>query len=412
MSPRPMIFLSTRAPWPPVTGHFMRTYRTVAALAKERPVHFLGFFDKGLDADARARARSALEKVCASVWIGEVPAETSNWLLFRDLLVATVTLKPFVAVKYYSSDMRKRLKEQYQRTPDAIVWADMLPLAEYLKHLPSAQSILTMHNVESTRLARLAAGAANPLVRFGLGLQARLLAAYERRVMPMIDHCVAVSVADASELAKLAPRCRIAVVPNGAELSVDPVLWGTEPRPTAIWVGGMKDPYNKEAVDVFCKAALPEIIRRVPDFQWLVVGGSPADSVLAAKERFPQAVRVLGFVDNLEQQYHRAHIALIPLQSGAGTKLKVLEAMGMGLAVVTTPVGAEGLDAVHDTHMSISVGIQKLVDETCRLLGDRRAAMRIAQAAHRLVEQRFQWPLIETAFRAEAEMIDLQGIDT
>lgn len=391
---RPAIaFIATRVPYPPVTGHYIRTFNILRGLAEHYDVHLLAFQARDADAAAVERARRALGEFCASVHIYPVRSEVSRLWLLLDLLRATLQLKPFVAAKYDSPLMRSTLRRLMKEESIALVHADSLPSGEYLRDL-DCPVLLTNHNVEYMRLFRFAGQHRLMPVRWALELQAILTRRYEKQLIRTIGTCITVSNDDAEVLARDIPQASFHVVPNGADTSA-PALDPAKPwLPTALWVGGMDDPYNRQAVIHFAENIFPHIVRSIPDFRWTVVGKHPPAQLLALAQASPRNVQLAGFVDDLRKQYAACSIVVVPLISGAGTKLKVLEAMAMGRAVVTTSVGAEGIGARDGVELEITDSDEEFARRVVRLLQDPDRSNAIARAARDLAERVYDWRVV------------------
>ena len=177
-----------------------------------------------------------MTKYCESVFIEEVPAEKSRVRLIWDLLISTVTLRPFVARKYRSRRMQRAIDDALRTKNVVLAHGDSLPSGQYLQHL-SCPTVLTNHNVEYLRLSSFARIQTSSVRRFAYEIQARLTKLYERALLRQIRNCVVVSESDRQELARLAAGIRLFVVANGTDVSRPPLREPPAGSKTAIWVG-------------------------------------------------------------------------------------------------------------------------------------------------------------------------------
>ena len=405
MKPKPyLIFVATRVPHPPVTGHFLRTMNIVRGLAEHFSILFFAFHDKRASAAARADAESAMMKYCESVFIEEVPAEKSRARCIWDILISTATLRPFVARKYRSRRMRRAIGDALRTKDVVLAHGDSLPSGQYLQHL-SCPTLLTNHNVEHLRLSSYARIQTSHIMRFAYQIQARLTKRYERTLLREVHNCVVVSESDRQELARLVPGIRLFVVPNGTDASRPALPAPPAGNKTAIWVGGMNDEYNREAVLYFAKDILPIIRTEVPDFRWRVVGRDPPPALVKMAALAASGIELVGFADDLGQHYSDSAIAVVPLTSGGGTKLKTLEAMAMGRVIVTTPIGAEGIPVSDGVTMEIANSPGQFAAKTIALLRDSARAARIAAAARALIEQSYDWRAINAEMHQAVQSV-------
>ena len=387
-----LLFIATRVPYPPVTGHYLRTLNVLRGLSKRFRIHFFGFRDKHGTTEEYAAADKALGALCASAHIEEVGAERSTARLLFDLASSLLTGRPFTASKYFSSTLRREIHAACQTHEIVLAHADSLPSGQYLLDL-NVPRLLTNHNVEYQRLYRYAAQRGGAYGVF-LRLQAGLTRRFELKILNAIGNCVAVSEDDRIELGRQLPDVRFFVVPNGTDTSSPPLPPADPTALSALWVGGMNDPFNREGVLHFASRILPRVRRQVAGFQWTLVGRDPPPLLKTLAQDSRSRIVLAGFVPTLREVYARSAIVVVPLVSGGGTKLKVLEAMAMGRAVVTTPVGAEGIDARDGVEMEIAASDEEFARKTAELLLDPERRNRIAAAARKLAESKYSWEVI------------------
>ena len=377
-------------PFPAVTGHYLRTLNILKGLAEHFDVYFFGFYDKDGAPAAFAEAERAMRAICKEVHIEHVGAERSGIRLVWDLLSSALMLRPFVAAKYHSASMRRAIRATLRSRNVAVVHADSLPSGQYLAGI-ALPKLLTNHNIEYARLLSYASIQRSRLKKIAYRVQATLTKRYERQMLLAAGNCVVVSQADGEALARLAPGARFFLVNNGTDTSCPPLPAPPSGSRTALWVGGMNDVYNREAVNYFANAILPRIRSEVPQFRWRVVGRDPPKSLVDLAADPESGVVLAGFVEDLRREYADAAIVVVPLTSGGGTKLKVLEAMAMGRAVVTTPVGAEGITVRDGVEMEIADSAEAFSRKTVRLLLDPQRAAYMATAARALAERSYDW---------------------
>ena len=391
LNPKPnLIFVATRVPFPAVTGHYLRTLNILRGLTEHFDVCFFGFHDKDAAQAASAEAERAMRAICEEVYIEHVGAERSRIRLIWDLLSSALTLRPFVAAKYHSASMHRAIRATLRSRNVALVHADSLPSGQYLAGI-AVPKLLTNHNIEYVRLWSYASIQRSRIKKIAFQIQATLTKRYERRMLLAAGNCVVVSAADGEALAQLAPEARFFLVNNGTDTSYPPLPLPPSGSHTALWVGGMNDVYNREAVNYFANEILPQIRTQVPQFRWRVVGRDPPKSLVDLAADPNSGVELAGFVADLRREYADAAIVVVPLTSGGGTKLKVLEAMAMGRAVVTTPIGAEGIAVRDGLEMEIADSAKAFTSKTIRLLLDARRAAHMASAARALAERSYDW---------------------
>ncbi|TVR97334.1 MAG: glycosyltransferase [Rhodospirillales bacterium] len=156
-----------------------------------------------------------------------------------------------------------------------------------------------------------------------------------------------------------------------------------------IFSGVMNFYPNVDAVLYFATNVFPLVKSRMPSAAWYIVGRDPTPEIQALHA--PPDIIVTGFVDDLREHVGRAQVVICPMISGSGIKNKVLEAMALGRAVVSTPSGVAGIDFTDGTHLWVAESAESFAARVVQLLGDSAARERIGQAARRLVEARYSW---------------------
>jgi glycosyltransferase involved in cell wall biosynthesis len=185
------------------------------------------------------------------------------------------------------------------------------------------------------------------------------------------------------------------VVPNGVDVDAFPWAPVAEGH-TIVFTGSLDYLPNVDGLAWFCGDVLPAIRARVPDATLDIVGRNPVDDVVALS-RLP-GVMLHRDVASVVPHLHQARVAVVPLRLGSGTRLKALEAMAAGVALVGTAVGLEGLAIGSGRHALVADSPEAFADSAVRLLTNDGDASELAAAARRLVEERYRWDVIGERF--------------
>jgi glycosyltransferase involved in cell wall biosynthesis len=231
--------------------------------------------------------------------------------------------------------------------------------------------------------------------------EGRLLARTEQRAARAARAVLAVSERDAGYYRDLGAS-HVYVAPNGVDTrAYAAVHAGHSAEPVILFVGAMSWPPNVSAVHFLATAVLPAVRQRFAAARLCVVGADPAPEVqsLAALP----GVEVTGRVPDIAPYLRDAHVLAVPLESGGGTRLKILEAFAAGVPVVATAVAAEGLAVIADHHLSLAER-DRFAESVMETLLDPGRAARRAVHARKLAAQRYDWSAIgQVAYRAVAE---------
>lgn len=256
----------------------------------------------------------------------------------------------------------------------------------------SATTVCFTHNVEAEIFARHAEQSDSLLMRRIWAAQHSKMARFERQSLQRFDAVVAVSTRDAQLMRERYGLKHVEAIPTGVDL--DRFAWRPQQQidaahpPTVVFTGSMDWDANIDGVHHFVTEALPLIRAQIPDVRFMVVGRHPPPSLLALARAHPE-VTFTGYVDDVRPYVHAAHVFVIPLRVGGGTRIKAFEAMAMGCPVVSTSIGIEGLDITPETHCLVRESASEQADAVVALLREPLQRERLSRDARECVEQRF-----------------------
>jgi glycosyltransferase involved in cell wall biosynthesis len=268
----------------------------------------------------------------------------------------------------------------------------------------SIPAVADLHDIDSVAHARssqLEGPTTGPWVLAKRTVTTQKIRAAERTIAATYPLCVVASHHDAAALDRVAGRrVRAVAVPNGVDTaSFQPLCSVSAQADTLVFTGLMAHAPNADGVRYFCAEVLPLIWQRRPSVRLLVVGTDPPPDVRALDQGATGRVRVLGAVPDTRPYLAESRVAVVPLRSGSGTRLKILEALAMERPVVSTTIGVEGLEVVDDQHLLIADQPAAFAAAVLRLLEDRVLARRLAAEGRALVERRYRWDAIGTQWQ-------------
>lgn len=394
---RPLLFLSPRVPEPLNTGAKIRTHALLGELRKQFAVDYAGFLQPDL---TQTQARHSLEG-CGRVTL---VAERAQGLPAKATLALCNLAQsfPVTIAKYGHRELRRVVRRWMNEHPDGVVHADHIHMAPYLGLGRTALRVIDEHNVEARILERLAGKTDRPLARPYIRLQARRMRRWEGRLARQADLVLAVSPEDGEELAAMAPETPVEVIPNGVNLQYfrsgrpeDPDAVGQRlDSKRLVFTGSMNWLPNQDAVVFFCESILPLLAKGSdgdPDWQFTIVGLDPPAPVRALAD---EQVRVTGSVPDVRPYIDEAAIYVVPLRIGGGSRLKILEAFAMGIPVVSTTVGCEGLGVEHGNQLLIADTPEAFAREIERLKNSPHLADKLTQNARTHAQAHFSWVAI------------------
>ena len=381
-----ILYITTKSPLPTNDGHSLRTYNLLRAVAAKHSISLISFVKFPIEYSYK----SDLEKICSSVSLLSLPENNSRSSLCMSAAANLFQTVPFVAQKYKLKVMRDAILHQLDQRHFDLVHLDMLPLGVYLDDI-KRPTLLNAHNVESALLRRKAEGMnKGPVKRYFLN-QAERLEQFEWMVVSRVNHIVTCSEEDRSIITSLAPGTSVSVVPNGVDtIFYKPDVLSEVNSSRLGFVGGMNWFPNKDAIIWFDEKIIGKIHQHDPTIVLDVVGRDDGGMRL----QHQHSIKMHGFVDDVRPYVQNAAVVIVPIRIGGGTRLKVLEAMSMGKAIVTTSIGVEGIRVEHGTHVLIADTPEDFAQCVSRVQKDEGLRNRLGKAARELVCARYQWKAI------------------
>ena len=388
-----LLFLCQTLPYPPDGGVWIRTYHVLRLLAREFDVTALCF------ERARTSAHGAAHDIVtgceglsplAAVEVFALPHKHSRVRFAWDHLRSAMFGQVYTRYVYDSRPFRRRLRELLRSRDFALVHVDSLDLARYLPACRNLPVVCVHHDIESNLLRRRAALDQHPLRRAYFRYQAWLMDAIERRHCEHIALNVTCSEHDRSLLLTTAPRSRVVVVPNAVD--VDAFQPVEHDGSGVAYVGGTTPFPNRDALDFFCDEILPRLRAAGAQDAIRWIGNASPDEQRIYQERY--GMDLTGYVDDVRPLMGDAACHVVPLRTGGGTRLKILNAWAMGKAVVSTSVGCEGLAAVDGENILIRNHPGEFADAVLEVLGNAPLRRELGARGRATVERLYSWETV------------------
>lgn len=387
------VFVANRLPWPLVDGWTRRTFHVVEALAAEWPVDLI-VFDHG-DATAQDAATRAFG---GRVRIVTIPSK--RWRRYLGLLRGLLGSRPLHVTAHEDPAFHAAVEEARDRTQARIWGAAGVYLAPYLPEQAGMVRFIDTHNIDSLAVARYAEVTRNPLRRWFTRRTAAQLRMVEREEFARAELVVVCSDPEIALVHDRAPRALGRVVPNGVDLDAFTMAPATTgPRPPSLLFFGRLDYFpNVDAIEYFRSEIIDRIRAEIPEVRVQIAGAGNAQAMTAAVRGHP-AFDILGQVPDITATLADATMTIVPLRVGGGTRLKILEAMAAGRPIVSTSVGAEGIEVEDDHHLLLRDGATAFADGVIALVRDPARAQRLARAARQQAEARYSWQALGALLR-------------
>jgi polysaccharide biosynthesis protein PslH len=344
-----ILFLAPKPPFPLTSGAAMRQFHLIRAYSTVASVE-LAFFCK--DVQELSQARAGLAPYCERLHTFPVPPARRPGRLGPWQGLGRMMTRPMLARILESRELRHFVVDSAGSTD--LIHVSRLHLVNAVEPLLTGQRqrprlILDLDDVESVAKRRHLR--ATPSRRWVNRLfhyyDLKRLIAYERQAIRRFDRVFVCSDKDRVMLA----RPNVIVVPNG--IDVPPRLPERQPETSTLLFCGLLSYWpNQDALRYFVEAILPHIQCEIPAARLLIVGRSPSADLLGLADG--TSVCIEADVPSVVDYYRRAALAIVPLRIAGGTRIKILEAWALGVPVVTTSIGCEGLEGIDGSHFIVA----------------------------------------------------------
>jgi polysaccharide biosynthesis protein PslH len=390
-----ILWIKTELLHPLDKGGRIRTYQMLRSLSRRHYVTYL-CLDDGLAApDALERARDYAQEV---IVVPFRPQPKGSVGFFLDLLRNLFSPLPYAVARYESPPLRHEIL-RLAGASDLIVCDFLAPSINVPAGLP-APVVLFQHNVEAIIWQRHVAVPQAALRRAYFRAQWQRMRRYEAEQCRRFAHVIAVSATDAESMQREYQVASVGCVPTGVDLEYFSASLRPRQSRELVFVGSMDWMPNDDGVRWFASEIFSRIQERVAGARLTVVGRSPSAAMreLAARN---SAIEVTGTVADVRPYLERAAVSVVPLRIGGGTRLKLYEAMAMGIPVVSTTIGAEGLPVRHGEQLLIADSTDEQVAAICALLADQQRAAALSANALRHVREHCSWDAVAERFLSQ-----------
>ncbi len=314
---------------------------------------------------------------------------------FAQLIKGVFSSVPVAVSRFHPPGMSEFLENLIRTEGFDKAVVDHLAPTAYFPRL--GEAVFFQHNVETVIWRRHVEHATDPARRLYFRMQADRMYEYERRVSRASGHIVAVSAIDADEMRNLFGVTRVSEIPTGVNMEYFTPTKAAAPTTDLVFIGSMDWLPNVDGMIYFVREILPLIHRKRPETTLAIVGRTPPPVILELGKQDPR-IRVTGTVPDIRPHVWGSKLSVVPLRIGGGTRLKIYESMAARVPVVSTTIGAEGLEINPPDDIRIADAPEAFADECLELLADEKLRNNIADAAWNMVSTRFSWDSVSRCF--------------
>lgn len=391
-----ILFLSQLLPYPLDSGVKFRTYYTLRQLALQNEVTLLCFIRQ----DNTPEQIVHLEKYCRHVYT--VLMRRSKVRDAYYLAESLITSRSFIIERDTVREMQRAVDNllvtaRQEGRPFDAIHCDQLWMAQYALRGKGIKKVIDQHNAVYQIPKRMALQERNPLKRQFLMYESQKLARYEAKTCRVFDHILTVTEVDKRLLEQLIPDNHPPITTLPICLDPSDVLQVqlVQNPQTIIHMGTMYWPPNVEGVLWFAREVFPLIQQQVPQVNFCVVGKNPPPQVRALGDM--SGVHIIGYVQDPQTYLRESAVFIVPVHAGGGMRVKIIDGWLHGIPMVSTTIGAEGIDIRDGENILIADDAPEFASAVVRLIQDRSFAISLVANGRAWAEEKYDWHKIYLA---------------
>jgi polysaccharide biosynthesis protein PslH len=382
-----ILMITNTIPYPLLSGGAVRVYNLLKRISHEHQIWLATNLETPDQAEGIAPLKSWCEDVVTGCVRRQSPAAHLPGLARYALAGWPLELK-----FRHSAELADKITDLTNAIPFDLVQIEESRMALYLEILPpGTKCLLTFYDVAFDQAARMYPLERTRAMRSRMWLYSRMMRRWEPNYAARFARAITVSTRDRDLLRATNPSLKIDVVPNGVDTLAHQPLAAESTAPSLLFVGNMSYLPCVDAALYLIREILPRIRQQVPDVEVWIVGANPTAEI---KHLAGDRVHVTGRVPDIRPYYALSRVCVVPLRAGGGTRLKILEAMALGRAIVSTHIGCEGLDLVDGEHLLVADAPAQFAAHAITLLKDEDRYRIITAHARQAVESCYDWDAI------------------
>ena len=381
-----ILFLAHLFPLPLDSGGKIKSFYTLKALAAEHDVSFLSFI-RGED---EGKHLKELHKICPNIKVINLHRSKSRFA--KDALMSLCSDKSFIVYRDFREEMQSAFDDLVKSFAPDIVHIDHLQMAQFVSFEADYKTVLDEHNVEHLIIKRVSQTSSNHLMRNYAAIEWKKLKKYELNVCSKASLVLTVSEEDKNTLLSEASNINaIEAVPIGVDTDFFKIVNRNTDSKTILSIATMYWPPNVDSMLYFCQDIFPLIKKEIPDAKLNIAGQRPVKEITNLAS---ESIIVSGYIDDSREVSKDCAAFIVPLRSGSGVRVKILNAMAMGLPIVTTSIGVEGLNCENGKHLLIADTPKEFASAVIDLFNNKEKSIQLGKNARELVENEYSWDII------------------
>ncbi len=377
-----ILFIANRFPYPPFRGDKLKIFNLANQLSKQHNLHLITFAEQASDFDDIDK----ISHLFKSIEVVKLP----KWKSFLNVAFGLLGRLPLQVNYFKSAVFQKKVDALLIKNNFDVIHIQHLRMAQYAIEKKEYKRILDLPDAFSLYWERRKTIKRNFFQKLLDNIESKKVLKYESEILGQFNLNLVCSEEDKKYLISKHQQSNIEVLPNGVDIKKFKMgNHNYAKNNTLLFTGNMDYAPNVDAVIYFVKDILPLIKVQFPNIQFIIAGQRPISKVLNLANT--DGVQVTGFISDLSEMYNSASIVVAPLRFGAGTQNKVLEAMSMGIPVVCTNIGFEGLGIANGEGAFMRTDAESFAQQVCSLLRSESLRLETGTKGNSRIISQFSW---------------------
>lgn len=392
-----LLFISQQLPYPLNDGGNIRTYNILKALSAKYDITLIASIPSALDHGSFAEeAKCALSSICSGLVLVEDVKSKRAKFAFSSIIRAVLNNLPFSISYNFNFHIMESIESVMKNNKFDFLHLNHLDSWQYFSHIDHDMFVtIDTHNLMYELYSKYSNNERNIFSKIAKKYESWLLLKYEKFAFKKADSILLCSCREKKLIKNWDGIKKVTVVPNGVDINYfdsNSHDYSQNP-PVLVFTGAMNYKPNNDAALFFIKEIMPLLRCRFQDVKFLVVGKNPSTELLGFSKKYKD-VQVTGRVNDVREYIKSSKIYVVPIRSGAGTRLKVLEAFSMGIPTVSSTIGAEGIDYDDGSNILIADSPIDFCDKIELLLSNEALFHQFSVYGRKVVEAKYSWDVI------------------
>jgi len=386
-----ILFIDEEFPYPLNSGKRIRTFNLTLNLAQVNEVSYLAYGEEN------SKSYNYLkDNKINPIAVNPPDREQSGLKFYFRLFMNLFSPYPYIVTSHFTKRFKKKLSQLLYENKFDVVICEWTPYAIFVKDIKQVKTVIVAHNIEASIWRRYEENETNPLKKKYISLQRKKVEKFEYSCFNWVSGATAVSNAEAKEITSYGVSYTPAVIDNGVDTEYFHPMDIAIDSNQLVLTGAMDWRPNQDAAVYFTEEILPLIKKTKPNCNVVFVGRNPVKQVLDLAKN--ESVQVTGTVDDVRPYIAKSIVFIVPLRIGGGSRLKILEAMSMGKPVVSTSLGAEGLNVIDVHNILIADHPEQFAQSVIDCIDNKELVNKLSKNGKELVNNLYRWDILGKKF--------------